>query len=119
VQGGTNALRVGGDKNAITLTDNEAIKNSLLFATKNSDGTQKTLSDLIGATNNLAAKALDSATKQSGTALETLAVTGARSANDIAAAYDKASNNGINIMQLALLAAAVAAVAFLSGAFKG
>lgn len=122
VQGLTaSRLAVSGNANTtnFNVTDAGAIEKSLTFATANADSTAKNAADLIGMTGNLAALAFQSAQKSTSQALDNLTQASARSTADVQAAYDKASNSGINVMQLALIGAVLFGVAIFAGVFKG
>lgn len=110
---GYNATRVGGEGNVNNVTvqdlDADALKYSLDFATKNADGSAKTFADLIGLTGTLASKALDMASVNSRSAIETIGTTGTTSRQAIQDAY-KTATGTVNRENIFMIGAAVVAV---------
>lgn len=93
-----------GDNNTVTVTDNDAIKDAFAFAQTNSDGTIKSLGDVLGTFGSLANKAFESASKTTSDALN-LSKNSTSSLNDaISNATTKLQNNGIE-PQLLIFAA--------------
>lgn len=93
-----------GDNNVVTVTDNEAIKEAFAFAKTNTDGTAKSLGDVLGTFGSLANEAFKNASKTTSDALN-LSKNSTTSLNDaIATATTKLQNNGIDPQVLILAA---------------
>lgn len=105
--------RIDGDKNVTTITDGESVKNALLFAQRNSDGTFKTTSDVLGLTDSLADK-IFKATRES--TQDALKVASEGRDNAIAAttsAFTSAANSGIKPEVVLMVIAALGAIVML------
>jgi len=105
---GLNAVR--GDGNTVTVTDADAIKESMLFATRNADGTAKTLADVLGMVGTVASDAFKFAGDSSQKTLTTLAENGARSMSATADAYARAQNSGMKPETVLMIIAGIAGV---------
>lgn len=96
-----------GDGNTVTVTDNEAIKDAFAFANYNTDGTSKTLGDVIGVFGSLANKAFESASTSTSDALKAASSSAGTLNSAIASATTKLQNNGIDPQMLLLVGAAL------------
>lgn len=96
-----------GDGNIVTVTDNDAIKDAFAFANYNSDGTVKSLGDVIGVFGSLANKAFESASNSTSDALKAASNSSNTLNNAIASATTKLQNSGIDPQMLLLAGAAL------------
>lgn len=104
---------VRGDGNITNVTDNESIKDAFAFANKNSDGTAKSLGDVIGVFGSLANKAFDSAAKTTNDALKGVTGSTASLNSAITTAQTKLQNSGLDPQMIILgVLALVAVIAF-------
>lgn len=118
-QGLSNTL---GDGNTTTVNtlDGDAIKESLQFAGRNSDGTFKSVGDVLGTIGTFASEVIKNQQKQSDATLSALTQTTKDATGNVknaySDAYTRAENNGLKPETILIIVAGLAAIAFI---FKG
>lgn len=105
--------RITGDNNVTTITDGESVKNSLLFAQRNADGSFKTASDVIGFAGSLADKLIASQRSQTQDALKSASEGTMAAVTATRDAYTSAANSGIKPEVVLMIVAGLGAIVLL------
>jgi len=106
-------VRNEGDGNTITVTDGEAVKNALIYAQHNADGSFKTTSDLLNITGTIVDSLLKGGRETTQEALKAVSEGRNQAIEATGNAYAAAQNAGVNPKALVIVVAAIVAIFML------